>query len=59
VAERRLGALLAAAREARPQRLEPRTEPRRALAPRTRPDLEDELFEDAPLSLTAGRGALR
>jgi hypothetical protein len=46
---RRLGALLAAAREARqrPERLV-RSEP----VARPRPAFEDELFEDAPLTLT-------
>lgn len=46
--ERRLGALLAAAREARqrPERLV-RSEP----VARPRPAFEDELFEDAPLTL--------
>ena len=50
VAERRLGALLAAAREARqrPERLV-RSEP----VARPRPSFEDELFDDAPLTLTA------
>lgn len=49
--ERRLGALLAAAREARqrPERLV-RSEP--APAARSRPAFEDDLFEDAPLTLT-------
>jgi hypothetical protein len=48
--ERRLGALLAAAREARqrPERLV-RSEPAPA---RARPAFEDDLFEDAPLTLT-------
>jgi hypothetical protein len=48
--ERRLGALLAAAREARqrPERLV-RSEP---VAARPRPAFEDDLFEDAPLTLT-------
>jgi len=55
VAERRLGALLAAAREARPQRVAPRP----SLSPRVRPSLEDELFEDIPLTLDAVRGASR
>lgn len=53
-AERRLGALLAAAREARarPERLV-RPEPRLAPRPST-PD--DDLFEDAPLTLDAFGG---
>jgi len=59
-AERRLGALLAAAREARakPERLV-REQPR--LAPvRSAPiDPEDDLFEDAPLTLDASFGARR
>lgn len=47
--ERRLGALLAAAREARqrPERLV-RSEP----VARPKPSFEDELFEDSPLTLT-------
>jgi septal ring factor EnvC (AmiA/AmiB activator) len=48
--ERRLGALLAAAREARqrPERLV-----RQPLPPRPKPSFEDELFEE-PLTLSAG-----
>lgn len=56
--ERRLGALLAAAREARrrPERLVAREAP----APvRARPAYEDDLFEDEPLTLTNPRGARR
>jgi len=51
--ERRLGALLAAAREARakPERLV-RSAP--AAPARPRPSFEDELFEDAPLTLAQG-----
>jgi len=84
VAERRLGALLAAAREARPERVMP---PLRAEAserpssperlaerilararPETRPELraaprgravEDDLFDDEPLTLDVVRGAAR
>jgi ABC-type transporter Mla subunit MlaD len=49
----RLGALLAAAREARPQRTpEPRPEPPLTLRPRMNP--EDDLFEDPPLRLRQG-----
>ncbi|MET0274029.1 MAG: DUF6468 domain-containing protein [Phenylobacterium sp.] len=53
--ERRLGALLAAAREARarPERLL-RSVP--APASRARPSVEDDLFEDAPLALTVVGG---
>ena len=53
--ERRLGALLAAAREARarPERLL-RSVP--TPASRARPSLEDDLFEDAPLALTVVGG---
>lgn len=59
--ERRLGALLAAAREARakPERLvreQPRLAPVRPAAP---VDPEDDLFEDAPLTLNASLGARR
>jgi hypothetical protein len=71
VAERRLGALLAAAREMRPERGLPplRAEARaQALqraplepqpAPRARRAAEDELFDDEPLILDAIRGARR
>ena len=81
VAERRLGALLAAAREARPVRQEPPPvhraappllqpaplEPIRrdalremaAAASRRRQNIEDELFEDLPLTLDVIRGASR
>jgi chromosome segregation ATPase len=54
--ERRLGALLAAAREARkrPERLTTR-EP----AVRSRPAFEDDLFDDEPLALTAVHGGRR
>lgn len=56
-AERRLGALLAAAREARarPERLV-RREP---LAPRPAADPEDDLFDDAPLTLDERLGGRR
>ena len=56
-AERRLGALLAAAREGRgqPDHLAPRA----PLALRATIDPEDDLFEDAPLSLDGHRGARR
>jgi hypothetical protein len=56
--ERRLGALLAAAREARgrPER-EERPAARREAAPaRPRPDFEDDLFEDPPPESALGRG---
>ena len=67
VAERRLGALLAAAREMRPERVMPplRAEaPQRAPLPtqpqaRPRRSVEDELFDDEPLILEAIRGARR
>ncbi|MGZ3402517.1 MAG: DUF6468 domain-containing protein [Phenylobacterium sp.] len=71
VAERRLGALLAAAREARPERVMPplRPEVRAQLQPRApleaqqparpRRSVEDELFDDEPLILDAIRGARR
>jgi len=54
--ERRLGALLAAAREARahPERLV-----RREPAARPRPAFEDDLFEDAPPPTAELRGARR
>jgi hypothetical protein len=71
VAERRLGALLAAAREMRPERVMPplRPElrapaPQRATletqpAPRAQRAVEDDLFDDEPLILDAIRGARR
>ena len=72
VAERRLGALLAAARQARPERVMPplRTEalgrleamappPLERQAPRARRSVEDELFDDEPLTLNDVRGAAR
>jgi Domain of unknown function (DUF6468) len=67
VAERRLGALLAAAREARPERVAPRerlaqTErpaPPQRLAPPLRRSVEDDLFDDEPLTLNDVRGAAR
>jgi hypothetical protein len=70
VAERRLGALLAAAREARPERRQlaegPQSE-RAAdhFAPRPRPEpprrraVEDDLFDDEPLTLSDVRGGPR
>ena len=58
-AERRLGALLAAAREARVGRREEAAEPvattRTAPLSRPRPQLDDELFADVPLTLRASR----
>jgi hypothetical protein len=56
VTERRLGALLAAARDARPERLAPQAHaPERPLAERSMPprrrSVEDELFDDEPLTL--------
>ena len=75
VAERRLGALLAAAREMRPERAMPplRPEVRNSLRaqaseratgdlripPRPRRAAEDDLFDDEPLILDAIRGARR
>jgi hypothetical protein len=72
VAERRLGALLAAAREARPERVMPplraeallRAEtgaraPLEREAPRARRSVEDDLFDDEPLTLSDVRGAAR
>ncbi|HEX2817193.1 MAG TPA: DUF6468 domain-containing protein [Phenylobacterium sp.] len=78
VAERRLGALLAAAREARPERVMPPLRPEalrrpEALgradllaraplerhAPRARRSVEDDLFDDEPLTLNDVRGAAR
>jgi hypothetical protein len=67
VAERRLGALLAAAREMRPERVMPplraevRAEARRQAptAPAPRRAVEDDLFDDEPLILDAIRGARR
>ena len=56
-AERRLGALLAAAREGRPARAEVR-EPAPATQPR-RLTVEDDLFEDAPLILDSLKGGRR
>jgi hypothetical protein len=66
VAERRLGALLAAAREARPDRVMPPLR-REAMAPQTyeraapraRPRIEDDLFDDEPLTLNVAVGARR
>ena len=60
-AERRLGALLAAAREGRPERSPARAEPREpplTTAPR-RLTVEDDLFEDAPLILDSLKGGRR
>ena len=66
VAERRLGALLAAAREARPQRVMPPLRAQPPLdpamdrpAPRLRPHVEDDLFDDEPLTLNVSVGARR
>ncbi|WP_372784916.1 DUF6468 domain-containing protein [Phenylobacterium sp.] len=67
VAERRLGALLAAAREARPDRYQQteRAAQTERLAPRQRPEpplrrtVEDDLFDDEPLTLNVIRGAQR
>lgn len=54
--DRRLGALLAAARDARsrPERAVRDEPPARPLAPKPRPNPEDDLFEDPPLRLTRG-----
>jgi hypothetical protein len=60
-AERRLGALLAAAREGRPERSPARAdlrEPPAATQPR-RLTIEDDLFEDAPLILDSLKGGRR
>ena len=66
VAERRLGALLAAAREMRPERVmpplrpqadRPQTESRPRL--RSRHAVEDDLFDDEPLTLSDVRGVRR
>lgn len=54
--ERRLGALLAAAREARQR---PERMPDRQAMARPKPLFEDDLFDDEPLALTAVRGARR
>lgn len=67
VAERRLGALLAAAREARPERRAPaerlaqseRLTPNPRPAPPLRRSIEDDLFDDEPLTLNVIRGAGR
>ena len=70
VAERRLGALLAAAREMRPERTlppararTPERPPERASLerpqPRARRSVEDDLFDDEPLTLDDVRGAPR
>jgi hypothetical protein len=75
VTERRLGALLAAAREARPERVMPplraqapgrvaerileRTSLEQRQAPRARRSVEDDLFDDEPLTLDVVRGAAR
>jgi len=72
VAERRLGALLAAAREARPEReryvhserfaqserLRPAERPQRATPPLRR-SVEEDLFDDEPLTLDDVRGVRR
>jgi hypothetical protein len=60
-AERRLGALLAAAREGRPERSPPPADVRErpvAAQPR-RLTVEDDLFEDAPLILDSLKGGRR
>jgi hypothetical protein len=66
VAERRLGALLSAAREARPERVMPPLRPEilerarlELQAPRARRSVEDDLFDDEPLTLNDVRGAAR
>lgn len=66
VAERRLGALLAAAREMRPQRVMPPPRPQPdGTALDSRPQLrshhavEDDLFDDEPLTLSDVRGVRR
>jgi hypothetical protein len=65
VAERRLGALLAAAREARPERAMPPLRPEaleRLAAERPAPRarrVEDDLFDDEPLTLNDVRGVRR
>jgi hypothetical protein len=71
VAERRLGALLAAAREMRPDRAARTARPQPAEgpllrapllaqpAPRVRRSVEDDLFDDAPLTLDDVRGDRR
>lgn len=71
VAERRLGALLAAAREARPERHQRSERPLQGerpadrFAPLPRPEpprrraVEDDLFDDEPLTLDDIRGARR
>ena len=56
-AERRLGALLSAARETRPERPAIR-EPAAATPPR-RLTVEDDLFDDEPLTLDANKGGRR
>jgi ABC-type transporter Mla subunit MlaD len=58
-AERRLGAMLAAAREARPERPVTREAPPRAPIARTRANFEDDLFEDEPLTLDVIPGGRR
>jgi len=60
-AERRLGALLAAAREGRPERAPARPDPREPPAPvqPRRLTVEDDLFEDAPLILDSLKGGRR
>jgi hypothetical protein len=55
--ERRLGAMIAAAREARPERLI-RREPTPPPA-RTRTAFEDDLFDDEPLNLDVIPGGRR
>ncbi len=62
VVERRLGAMLAAAREARPERLtrpERQPEPAPRAAARQRAAFEDDLFDDEPLNLDVVLGGRR
>ncbi len=62
IGERRLGALLAAAREARPDRLERAERPARRDPPpvqRPRFTIDDDIFDDEPLTLDRVRGAGR
>ena len=52
VTERRLGALLAAARDARPERLSPDLRPSQRPMPPRRRSVDDDLFDDEPLDLS-------
>lgn len=54
---RRLGSLLSAAREPKPER--ERFSRREPLAPRSRPSLDDDLFDDEPVRMAARAGARR